>query len=112
MKTTHPITYVYAFLGHVIEITREHVGTAYAMNGNAGNPTEYFTWRSALDGEHVIGTAPTRAVAYEYARAKALGIAYRYDEGVARRCENVRPWTVVQAEMRANYTGKATANAA
>lgn len=108
MKTTHPITYRYDFQGHVIEVTRRHVYTAYAANGNVGNPTEYFDWESTVDGERATTAAPSRAVAYEYARAKVLGIPYRCDEGMARRSENVRYWWIVRDEMRANYRGRTT----
>lgn len=102
MKSTHPITYEYEFDGHVITVTRCHTGTAYARNGNVGNPTEYFKWESRLDGEFVTLAWEGRAVAYEHARAKALGIPYRYDER-GGRSRNVRPWTVVRDEMNANY---------
>lgn len=101
-QSAHPITYHYDCEGHAIEVTRVHVGTAYARNGNVGNPTEYFQWESTVDGEWATGTAPTRTVAYEYARAKALGIPYSYDEGMARRSKNVRAFWVVQTEMKAN----------
>jgi hypothetical protein len=105
-KSTDPITYRYLFNDHVIEVTREHCGTAYPENGNVHNPTEYFVWNSTLDGESATSWRQTRAVAYEYARAKALGIPYRYDEGVARRSENVRFFTVVADEMKDNYVGR------
>lgn len=109
MSTPAPLSYRYDFEGHEIIVTRQHIGTAYPSNGNVGNPTEYFQWMSTVDGQYATGTAPTRAVAYEYARAKALGIRYRYDEGVARRSENVRHFHTVQQEMKANYRGKVAA---
>lgn len=111
MTNTDPIAYLYNFLGHAIRVTREHVGTAYARNGNVGNPTEYFVWNATLNGQRVAVVCSSRAVAYEYARAAALGIRYRHDEGMARRSENVRGWVEVQREMKRNYIGRQTDNA-
>jgi hypothetical protein len=115
MKSTHPITYIYDVDGHTIEITRTHVRTAYARNGNVGNPTEYFEWRAYLNGKPV-GTTGQRAEAYEYARAAALGIEYRttrYSGGrnggrVIAHGKNERPWTAVREEMQTNYRGRRT----
>lgn len=109
-KTTNPITYHYDVAGHTISVARRHVGTAYARNGNAHNPTEYFVWEARVDGQ-LVGTGyDTRATAYEYARASALGIKYRqtrYARGrVAVRGINERLYTIVQDEMRANYRGR------
>lgn len=104
--STHPITYVYDVEGHTIEVTRHHIGTAYARNGNVGNPTEYFRWSSRVDGElPVVYRAVSRAEAYEHARAKVLGVEYRNDD-LRRRYVNVRPYTEVQREMKANYNSR------
>lgn len=113
-KSTAPIAYQYSIDGAVAVIERVHVGTAYARNGNVGNPTEYFRWnwtvellpRSIKSGAH--GNGSSRADAYERARASVLGIPYRTGEYV-HQCENVRPWTDVKAEMQANYVGRALA---
>lgn len=107
-KSTKPITYVYAVGGHRVEIVRRHVGTAYARNGNVGNPTEYFTWESRLDGEFVTYGEESRAIAYEHARAKALGIPYAYSETRPgpKWNKNVRPYPLVQDEMKVNYQGR------
>ena len=106
MKTTNPITYVYEIDGHRIEITRRHVGTAYAANGNVHNPTEYFLWDTRIDGEPGLSMRPTRADAYEHARAQALGLRYDNDD-LRRRWVNVRSFRLVQDEMKANYRGRA-----
>lgn len=120
MKSTNPITYHYEFPDapdgrpRGIAITRRHVGTAYASNGNVGNPTEYFVWDFAIDGGDLDGAssehAPLRGTgyrdrtdAYEHARARLLGIPYCFDLERPARCRNVRPWVVVKAEMQANY---------
>lgn len=106
-KSTHPITYVYAIdhegAEHEITVTRRHVGTAYARNGNVHNPTEYFTWSAALDGETVGTGYDSRATAYEYARAQLLGIPYYWHPNYPNRARNVRSYVLVQDEMRANY---------
>lgn len=115
-KSTHPIAYQYDIDGAIVVIERVHIGTAYARNGNVGNPTEYFRWnwkvemlpRSIKEGAH--GNGSSRADAYERARAVVLGIPYIYDD-VRKRYENVRPWTVVRDEMRSNYRGRAPADA-
>lgn len=107
-KSTHSITYAYDIDGAVVLIERVHVGTAYARNGNVHNPTEYFRWNWRIacqpggieDGPR--GNGSSRSDAYERARAKVLGIRYAFDEE-RHRYENVRPWTVVKAEMQANY---------
>lgn len=116
-KTTHPITYTYEFNHdeslYTFEITRRHLSTAYARNGNVGNPTEYFTWEVRIfgpflgeDGQRLPGFGyPTRTVAYEYARAHILGIDYHHDDGTTNY-RNVRQWNVVENEMRANYKGR------
>jgi len=111
MQTTHPITYRYEVEGHVIDITRRHVHTAYARNGNVHNPTVYFVWDSTVDGAKTFIGERSRAVAYEYARAHALGIDYLNlpDHNVRRqKHKNVRPFNVVQSEMRSNYVGRVT----
>lgn len=107
-KSTHPITYHYDFehngSTHDIAITRRHTGTAYARNGNVGNPTEYFRWEAVVNGVTVAGLAfRDRTDAYENARAKVLGIPYRFDLERPARCCNVRSWVVVRDEMKANY---------
>ena len=112
MKSTHPIAYQYNIGGNIVVIERVHYGTAYARNGNVGNPTEYFKWNWTVEmkarclesGAH--GHGDSRADAYERARASVLGIRYVNDEQ-RRRYTNVRPWTVVKAEMQANYNGRA-----
>lgn len=103
-KSTTPITYVYDVDGHTVAVTRRHVGTAYARNGNVGNPSEHFVWDGRVDdnARPAVISSPTRADAYEHARASALGIPYSNDD-TRRRYVNVRVWTVVQKEMRANY---------
>ena len=103
MKSTHNITYVYEVDGHTIEITRVHVRTAYARNGNVGNPTQYFKWVAHVDGQST-NKFDRRADAYEMARARVLGIKYVNNERL-HRYVNVRPWTVVRDEMLANYRG-------
>lgn len=105
-KTTGPLTYRYDVDGHQVDVTRRHIGTAYP-NGNVHNPTEYFVWSAKADGVPVHGHVSSRSVAYEYARAKVLGIRYAYDDRRGGRCVNVRPFTVVAREMRANYRGRA-----
>lgn len=111
-KSTHPITYAYNIEGAIVLITRVHVGTAYPRNGNVGNPTEYFRWEWSVSSQlmgygkltfpDLKGRGDSRADAYERARAAVLGIPYRTGE-YAKDCVNVRPWTVVKAEMQANY---------
>lgn len=62
MKGTGKITYFYEVEGKRVAVWREHAGTAYARNGNAGNATEYFTWHASVNGEHAAtGKAPARA---------------------------------------------------
>lgn len=107
MASRHSITYRYDFDGHAIEVTRWHVGTAYARNGNVGNPKEYFRWKASVDGEQIGGYFYSRADAYEHARASILGILYYWrPDALSVDCVNVRPWTAVQDEMRANYRGR------
>ena len=105
MHGTGPISYHYDVEGHDVALSRTHVGTAYARNGNAGNPTEYFVWEACVDGERVVSNRPSRSDAYEHARARALGTSYVNDE-LRHRYVNVRGWVTVQAEMRANYRGQ------
>lgn len=105
-KSTGPITYVYEVEGHEVAVTRRHVGTAYARNGNVGNPTEYFEWEALVDGKRIGVGSWQRAVAYEAARAHILGIDYFHphpDGPFANRARNVRPYTLVADEMKANY---------
>jgi hypothetical protein len=75
------------------------------VNGNVHNPTEYFTWEVRIDGEYLTAQG-TRAVAYEYARARIDGVRYRTSNHNGRGGLNERPWTLVQAEMRDNYLSK------
>jgi hypothetical protein len=104
MKSTHPVTYVYDVEGHEVAVTREHVRTAYARNGNVGNPTEYFKWSATVDGESVTSWARTRADAYEYGRAAVLGYAYSPGHGDNfRGAKNVRNFRLVADEMQTNY---------
>lgn len=105
MKSTNPITYTYIFNGCAIDITRRHVGTAYARNGNVGNPTEYFVWEARVDGERIGGQHERRAEAYEHARASILGIRYVNDDR-RKRWVNVRSYRVVEDEMRQLYRGR------
>lgn len=106
MKKTKPITYLYEVEGRELAVTRKHSHTAYPVNGNVGNPTEYFTWSTAIDGEPHLTRLPNRTQAYEEARAKVLGIPYHYDERRSSRCVNVRPWYDIADEMKANYKGR------
>lgn len=106
-KGTEPITYVYDFEGHVIEVSREHVGSAYARNGNVGNPTEYFVWSATVDGKWVTSGCHQRAEAYEYGRASVLGIEYRMQRSdYDHRGINERPFSKVRDEMKANYRSR------
>lgn len=102
-KTTHAITHRYVVNGQTLEITRRHVRTAYAANGNVGNPTEYFVWDANLDGAHKA-TAGSRSDAYELALGHAVYVDGRY---VGGRPEDVRNWRLVKAEMGETYVGRA-----
>lgn len=118
-KSTKPITYYYRVEDNTVGITRRHIGTAYARNGNVGNPTEYFLWDWEVANDD-LGTFThsgrghaTRADAYEHARARILGIPYNdpyvggrtpYANQPQRRSVNVRNWLTVQEEMKANRT--------
>jgi len=108
MKTTAPITYVYRIehegVAHEVAITRRHTGTAYARNGNVGNPTEYFRWEVAVDGTG-LGTAPNRTEAYEVGRCHIEGVRYL---NRAPRYLNVRHYLLVQNEMKSNYVRRQT----
>lgn len=103
-KSTDSRSYRYEVDGHEIVVTRTHVGTAYARNGNVGNATEYFIWSATADGVEVAFSEDRRSEAYEVARAHALGIEY-VNIPSQRRYVNVRGWTKVQDEMKANYRG-------
>jgi hypothetical protein len=97
-------TYVYEVDGHTIEVTRRHVGTAYARNGNVGNPTEYFTWDVKLDGT-LHAAQPTRWEAYDSAVCRFDGRPIpprRRDSTGAWAKDWMRNFRVVQAEMRRN----------
>lgn len=83
MPTT-PITYLYDFDGHAIEVTRRHTGTA------------------------VTSSATQRATAYEYGRANVLGIRYREVDTYGRGGANIRYYNLVAEEMKANYRGRRT----
>lgn len=107
-KTTHPIAYAYTVDGAHVIITRVHIRTAYARNGNVGNPTEYFRWEWAVESGP-RGTGSSRSDAYELARAAVLGIRY-VNNDTRKMWVNVRPWTVVKDEMQANYTGRTVVN--
>lgn len=108
-KSTDPIAYQYDIEGTGVTIERVHTGTAYARNGNVGNPTEYFRWNwTVATGEK--GNGSSRSDAYERARAAVLGIPYRYDETNPSRCVNVRSWMLVKKEMQANYRGRVKIN--
>lgn len=102
MKGTKPITYHYDIDGHDVAITRHHVKTAYPMNGNVGNPTEYFVWSVKVDDVSIATNLVNRADGYEEARCSIAGIVYRNDE-YRHRYENVRSFYLVQQEMKANY---------
>jgi hypothetical protein len=101
--TKIPWSYEYEVEGHEVVVTRTHASTAYPRNGNVGAATEYFTWSSTADGEHVTSHADSRATAYEYARARILGIDYYWHPDYPARARNVRGWMKVQDEMKANY---------
>lgn len=103
MASTYPITYIYDYDGHTIEVSRRHVRTAYARNGNVSNPTEYFVWETSVDGETVSTLSITRTDAYEYGRAKVEGIRFRPDNDLGLGGINVRSYIVVRDEMKANY---------
>lgn len=104
MKTTKTITYRYDVDGQTIEITRTHDRTAYARNGNVGNPTEYFWWQVRRNGEYLGGVFRLRADAYEAARGNKFCNAD--GRAIGSGPGPVRPYTVVAAEMRANYRGR------
>jgi hypothetical protein len=112
-QSTDPITYLYEVKdgdgqSHEVALTRKHAGTAYARNGNAGNPTECFIWDYAIDGVSGGGGDSQRAIAYEYARAMILGIQYVNQPhlGPVRGYKNVRNFRAVAAEMKAAYRGQ------
>ena len=106
-KSTHSITYHYDFDGHDIAVTRRHYGTAYAKNGNVGNPTEYFLWDVAIDGEHYLRGCRSRSNAYETGRARILGTPYFDSDGRnVRRDRGIRSFYLVRDEMKANYNRK------
>lgn len=98
-----PITYVYEVEGVEVAISRRHVATAYARNGNVGNPTQYFVWDASVDGATVVSGAPLRSDAYEQARARILGIPYCNDPRRPGRARNVRNYLLVDREMAHNY---------
>lgn len=102
-KSITPIAYHYDIDGHDVKVTRRHVRTAYARNGNVSNPTEYFVWDARVDGEYVVGNVGERSTAYEYARARVLGIDYFWDSNQPTKARNVRSFRLVQDEMKANY---------
>lgn len=104
-RNTNPITYTYDVEGRTITITRRHVGTAYARNGNVGNASEYFVWDASIDGESYGGSYEDRATAYEYARAHIIGIPYYWHSNYPNRARNVRNYNVVREEMKNNYRG-------
>lgn len=101
MSKTDPITYHYEIDGRDIAIRRHHMGTAYARNGNTGNPTQYYTWDCYVDGELLCAGERTRADAYETGRARVLGIDYF--SPVRGPGRNVRTWWDVAADMKAHY---------
>jgi hypothetical protein len=103
MADTKSITYVYDVEGHTVELTRHHIGTAYARNGNVHNPTEYFKWEARVDGVVVTSYATQRAQAYEYAKASITGTDYRQPDQYGRHGRNERQYRLVAAEMKANY---------
>lgn len=105
MNAIKPLTYHYAIDGHDIAITRRHIGTAYARNGNVGNPTQYFTWEVSVDGEYLAGHIAQRALAYEEARCHIARTPYVNLDSV-HRYVNVRNVYLVQREMKANYKGR------
>lgn len=111
MKSTEPITYLYEIDGREVALTRHHSHTAYPRNGNVGNPTVYFHWTCEVDGISVNTgmNCPQRAEAYEYARCHIQGLVYipYRDYGAQRtRTRNVRSYTLVADEMKANYKGR------
>lgn len=107
-KSTSPITYHYDVDGHDVAVTRRHTGTAYAANGNVGNPTEYFVWSVAVDGVLLMDSIAQRAIAYEYGRAHAQGVRYLYSDRPGRGV-GIRNYNLVAEEMRANYRGREVA---
>lgn len=105
MATTHTITYTYDVDGKLIKLTRRHTGTAYAANGNVGNPTEYFVWDAEVDGR-TVATAGSRAGAYELALGNSI-IASDNRTVIGGNRARVRNWVKVRDEMKANLVGSA-----
>lgn len=93
------MTYTYIINAVVILITRRQVGTAYARNGNAHNPTKYYLWRAEVDGEFV-GEFDTRRIAYEVARNRITRDDVVFFDRVTRSWMSTRQWRDVDAEMR------------
>lgn len=94
-------TYVYEYDGNTITVTRRQIGTAYPRNGNAHNPTVYYTWVVSVDGES-LGSAPTRWEAYEIARVHIdPTLSVRHWDSSRRRWVfgSIRNYRTVQAEM-------------
>lgn len=106
MASTNPITYIYDYDGHTIEVSRRHVRTAFASNGNVSNPTEYFVWQSTVDGEYAAGLCVSRADAYEHARAKIQGVRFHPGDDRGLGSVGVRSYIVVRNEMQANYRSR------
>lgn len=106
MKPKKNIAYRYDIEGHSVVVDRNHLGTAYARNGNVHNPTEYYTWDSSVDGKTAGSGCATRADAYEYARAAVQGVRFNPGDQRGRGCINVRSFIVVREEMQANYRGR------
>ncbi|HVT77922.1 MAG TPA: hypothetical protein VHD87_12890 [Acidimicrobiales bacterium] len=100
------ITYRYDIDGHAVALTRRHWYTAYARNGNVGNPTENYLWDAHVDGELVQRGCALRSDAYEHARCHIAGVPYCNDQRRPERTRNVRNYLLVKAEMAANYRGR------
>lgn len=100
-------SYLYEIDGHDVTISRLHTGTAYARNGNAHNPTEYFRWDMAIDGEPYLSACRSRTEAYEHARCRIRDLGDYVCTDRRHRYQNVRNVFAVQEEMRQNYRGVA-----
>ena len=83
--------------GQVITITTELWRVAIPRNGNVGNPTRYSRWTATdADGNHL-------ASGLQWAQSPQLGTRWEVYEEARKRLtgdSTVRPYWVVQAEMR------------
>jgi len=102
------LTYIYAVVlagvTHEVSVTRRHVGTAYAKNGNVGNPTQYYVWQATVDGGPAGGVYGSRWEAYDAAVARLDGrnMADRRGRDGQWMKQWLRNFRLVQAEMKQN----------